>query len=177
MALADPEMSLGEPRAQLERLLETALSIGRPRLIAPRLAEIDQSLHVIGLADHGGFETSGRLMAVTLLLMHQTQVVVGIGEFRFQGNRRLVRSGGALKVAAIALNQAEIEAKQRAFGNERRRPANTRQGGRDVAALMGQQTEEVQRVGVVRLALEDPTVVVTGLIEAPGLMMVDRDGQ
>ena len=109
-----------------------------------------------------------RVVDLALLVERDPQIVVRFGEFRRERDRSPVGGNGGIELSAALERDAEIGVQRRVAVIERQSAADQRHRSRVVALLMRQHAEEVQRVAVVGLAVEDLAVEGRRLGKHPG---------
>ena len=139
-------------------------------------AEVVVSCCKVGLQTYGGLIGSAGSLQIPLGVPDPTEVVVRQGKTRLPAQRFLVRchGGGRLAMLHQHMSQAVIEMRQvRLAGDSLPNECGSE---RMLAALAGEESETVQRLGMLRHLLEDRTIEglslrqCTMLVIVPGLL-------
>ena len=106
--------------------------------------------------------------------MHQAQIVVSRRIPGVHGQATPITRRRLLPFSQSAVGFTEIIQEKRVAGDGLDSRADKRDGASVLSALMGRNTQQVQSIGVPRLARQDALVDALGLGQAAGLMMGER---
>src|SRR5579883_3471137 len=99
---------------------------------------------------------------------------MGAGEARPQTDGMAKAGGGLIESTLRLIDQTEIAEKSRLVVLELNGAGDVLVGRIEFADLIGHQTEQVQRLGVIGIDLENGTIPSLGLLEPAGLVVFPR---
>src|SRR5262249_15636674 len=136
-------------------------------------AEPRQRLRILARAKRDAEMPLGRLA----LAVHQRDLAEARmcgADVRIERERLFVMPARRVEIARLAAHGAERELDAGLLGRERMRAREEILGLGARTALMAQKAEQMQRVGVVRLALEVLAIALLGLVETAEAVEFDR---
>src|SRR4051794_29163725 len=155
MDIAEVAVRFGIVGPKPEGLVQLLLGRGEAPEIGEDDCEIVAELGGSRLQSEGAAEGGERLLGAALLVEGYAEIVMRGGKIRIEPKRASVACNLLVTAVERAQREAEIVMRRRRLGIDRDGLADERDGGGEIARLGAQSAEEMQRLEIVRLALED----------------------
>ncbi len=134
--------------------------------------QIVVGIDVIGPECHGAMETGSRVLQPSLVLESDAQVVVHLRELRLKLQSTLEVSDRFVQASHFLIDDADIAVKGSRQRVQLDGSANVLDGRVMPAGPVGKFAEQMERVGVVGIDLQDLPVNLFRLLEIAGLMVL-----
>ena len=175
--IAQVDVRLGKVRLQLQCPAVAGDRFERLPLVCQRIAQVVVGLGIVRLQFERPAVAGDRFVRLPLVLQRIAQVVVRVGIVRLQlqcaavaGDRFVQSSPGPQGIAQVVMEGSHIP-----FQPDR--PSNVLDGNLVLAPLGGNHAEKMNRVGLIRLSLENLPIDLLGGLQPTGLMVLDRNRQ
>jgi hypothetical protein len=132
---------------------------------------------IVRLQFQGPAVTGDRFVQFPLELQRIGQVVMRPGIVRLQLQRPAVAGNRFGNPAQGKIRSAQIAVELGLIPLQTDRPSDILDGNLVLANLVGNHTEKMPRIGMLRLGLQDPPIDLLGGLQPAGLVVLNRDRQ
>ena len=141
------------------------------------VSQVKEGIDVFGFESQRRFEARARQREVALLLEDEAEIGMRVGVFRPEAEGQAERVGRLIQPPQAAEGHAVIAVVVGVVGLQLDGQGDQFGGPVVMSLLMSQDAEQVQRPGMLRVALKHAAVQRLGLRELPKLVKSDRGGE